>query len=217
MIMAVSGCNKRPMSGDDGKNTASNQEQKISTSSEVLNKQEVQIDEDDKYKGVITEENDGWRLYSNGYFGIEFRYKNENGDIEFIESSNGISLIKDDEDPAKRINYASIDFYPYFNINGKSRYETLLSYLELSWNQYQHSAELLGINEIVNNNNVRFYDVKSKVNNFKKPDEEIARTFESNIYYTEYCEKDFDYTSLTCHVQETCQNILDSLKINIKK
>ncbi|MDD4762077.1 MAG: hypothetical protein PHZ25_03600 [Candidatus Pacebacteria bacterium] len=53
--------------------------------------------ENEKYKGETILEEDGWKKYTNPYWGIEFRFQDKEDEVEIVEDSSGLELIGENE------------------------------------------------------------------------------------------------------------------------
>jgi len=157
-----------------------------------------QTNDNQKYQGETVKEADGWKKYTNKYFGVEFRFRDE-GD-KFIVNSNrdGLEVIyknwreltMDDEKPYIYINTFGWDYSPDFNLK---------NYLEKGgWIHYQNQSldGFMSIEEITNNNNLIFFKIISNMpaghfSDYMDEDgnsisETLPELVVLNEYFTEY-------------------------------
>ncbi|OGF25685.1 hypothetical protein A2303_06820 [Candidatus Falkowbacteria bacterium RIFOXYB2_FULL_47_14] len=203
-----------------GEEQNKNQEQaQVNNESANLNNEEaVAENPDDKYKGVITKEEGGWKKYRNEYWGIEFEFEDSEDVMEFQEGSSGLSIRGPVPEESKQ-HYPEDDKNPYIYINfhdySNKNYNSLKNYLEtVGWNNYQNPAELISIKEFNNKNDIRFYEVLASVKSCNMvPDESgnrSCKTFDSKQYYTEYNKLDNkDYLVINYMEEELCREVLD--------
>ncbi|MFA5173541.1 MAG: hypothetical protein WC435_04085 [Candidatus Paceibacterota bacterium] len=112
--------------------------------------------ENEKYKGEIALEADGWKKYTNPYWGIEFRFQDKEDKIIKIESSaSGIFLISQDKNP----NYGTF-VYIYIGKFNNRQYSDLREYIEKSgFGHTQNTIGIPSIEEITNQNDIKIYKV----------------------------------------------------------
>jgi len=146
------------------------------------NKEEVKNEEDPnaKYQGETIKEADGWKKYRNEYFGIEFRFKDEGGEIGIFDSSGRIVLgdKKDIQGNPKIYLFFSELTEQYPNPESK-----LYDYLKVGWNGYQEQAQFIAITPQTNEQGTNYYSVSAKVNGgMQSP----GITYIDTKYYFEY-------------------------------
>ncbi|MDD4762075.1 MAG: hypothetical protein PHZ25_03590 [Candidatus Pacebacteria bacterium] len=104
--------------------------------------------ENEKYKGETILEADGWKKYTNSYWGIEFRFQDKEDEVVVEGGSNGITLSGEKDD------------YVYIYIGNIHSLDkiTLKQYIEerRAWDYWQMNGELISIKEITNENNLTF-------------------------------------------------------------
>jgi len=147
IAMAVSGCIKKTEKPvvNNGNDQKINQEQKK------------------EYEGKLIKEENGWKRYRNEYWGVEFRFRDEEDEIINNDMRDGVIIRHKEKGP--HINpYIYISFYKdNFRFDQKQQ-ANLKEYLEAGgWNIYQESAELISIKDITNNNGLTFIEVVANV------------------------------------------------------
>ena len=182
-------------------------QQKATTTADEKNNQEQ---EKEFVCGIIKNEN-GLKTYRNEYWGIEFSFMDEEGDLKVGQGCKSAVVISKN----------SGDFWPYIYIGflkeDFNRYSNLKEYLNKwkGWDQYQEAAELISIKEIKNNNDLTFIETIANVSGGGQS----SGYYKSKNYYIEYNKiKDKNYISIfgpgfnSLDLHENFEYIIDTFK-----
>ncbi len=172
-----------------------------------------------EWQGELIKEDDHWKKYINNYYGIEFRFRDED-DILYVydETKEGFGVMCKNTIEKCPISTVGFNFWKYRNTDNKSNYKNLREYLDYRWNDYSVDAELIHIKKLPNNYNVTIFETKAKVYNYYKPTiehpEKIVEAINTR-YYIEYCKlKDKNYILSMCDIsKDICRQALTSFKI----
>ena len=117
------------------------------------------------YSGTVTKEENGWKRYTNPYWGIEFRFRDE-GDKMKIQSDRDGIFVSDGDD----ITY--IDIY-------SEKFDNLYRYLQKNqnWSECFPDApelKLISMEKLTNKNQVEYIKVTARARSVRNRD----------VYYT---------------------------------
>ncbi|MFA5173540.1 MAG: hypothetical protein WC435_04080 [Candidatus Paceibacterota bacterium] len=128
--------------------------------------------ENEKYKGETILESDGWKKYTNPYWGIEFRFQDKEDKVEMVEDSSGITIRSRGIPPHGIYIYIYINDYNFLSAvftEKDYKYENgqFLSFISLQeyiekgriWDYLSDSSgKLISMKEVKNENNVNFIE-----------------------------------------------------------
>lgn len=118
--------------------------------------------EDNKYKGEIINEPDGWKTYINKGHGISFRFQDKGSQINFIEDKNSVIMAEGDS--------YLLYIHKYFQ-----QYNLITDYLSQWYNwctmQFcnKENTKLISIDKIINSNLQPYYKVTYEVRHASTP------------------------------------------------
>lgn len=158
--------------------------------------------ENEKYKGETILEADGWKKYTNSYWGIEFRFQDKEDKVIVEGGGNGITLSINRDNKQKSYIYISAFNFPTIFETYKAG--ELRKYIEekRAWDYWQINGELISIKEITNKNNLTFTETSVDY------DGDIYKT-----YFIEYQKNGKDYIDiLNAGSNEIGQQLLSSFR-----
>ncbi len=223
LVFSIAGCSPRAkQASKDIKKEGNNTEQRkdnIASTTKKNNKEKTDISDKKEWQGELINEEDHWKKYVNDYYGIEFRFRDEE-DILYVrdENKNGFSVICRDRTKKCPVSVVGFNFREYRDTDNKSDYENLREYLDYRWNDYSVDAELIYIKKLPSNYDTTIFEVKAKVYNYYKPTIEHPEKIVEAInirYYIEYSKlENKNYILSMCDIsKDICREALTSFKI----
>jgi len=171
-----------------------------------------QPNDNQKYQGETVKEADGWKKYTNKYFGIEFRFRDEGDEVGIFSGRDRLVLgsKKDIQGNPRIYLFFSELTEQYPNPDSK-----LLDYLKVGWNGYQEQAQLIAITHHTNQQDTNYYSVSAKVNGgMQSP----GITYTDTKYYFEYPknsqqkDKHINYIQISGGDDDLTKSVISSFK-----
>jgi len=171
-----------------------------------------QTNDNQKYQGETVKEADGWKKYTNKYFGIEFRFRDEGDEVGIFSGRDRLVLgsKKDIQGNPRIYLFFSELTEQYPNPDSK-----LLDYLKVGWNGYQEQAQLIAITHHTNQQDTNYYSVSAKVNGgMQSP----GITYTDTKYYFEYPknsqqkDKHINYIQISGGDDDLTKSVISSFK-----
>jgi hypothetical protein len=230
LVFSIAGCSPRTEQVDNNiKDETNNTEQRkdnIASTTKKNNKEKTDISDKKEWQGELINEEDHWKKYVNDYYGIEFRFRDDE-DILYVryENKNSFTIgCKDviEKCPFDILGTTGFSFSSYLTRHDddmyKNNYENLRDYLDYAWKSYLDDAKLAYIKKIPNDFSSSIYEVKVNFKYYFKPTiehpEKIVDAHDIKYYIEYHNLKDKDYLEVSCDIsKDICREALTSFKI----
>src|SRR3989339_903453 len=171
-----------------------------------------QPNDNQKYQGETVKEADGWKKYTNKYFGVEFRFRDEGDKVGIF--GDDLRLVLGDKENIQGNPDIYIDFFKL-----TSQYVNFIDYLKIGWNDYQEQAKLIAITPQTNKQGTSYYSVSAKVNGgMQSP----GITYTDTVYYfghhieeqnlKQNDKKNYDYIKFSGGDDDLTKSVISSFK-----
>ncbi len=136
------------------------------------------------YSGKIIKEKNGWKRYTNSFWGIEFRFKDKKDKIKIRGTKDRITLLENSQDLNPYVYISAYSFLLGCN-DLKSKIENDILGLSPSLNE-----KLISMEEKINKNNLKYIKLVTQVAGQQASK---GKLFIDVKYYIDYNKNDEDY------------------------